>query len=183
MTGPVAKTPEHRAYWRMRMRCFNPNVPSFRYYGGRGITVCDRWLGAEGFKNFLADMGRRPDGMSLDRINNDGNYETGNCRWATAVQQSRNRRCVKLVGGKTIAEVAQERGVKYDTMRYRINRGLPLNKHTGSDTMLTFNGETKNIKSWGEKLGISRRTISTRLRNGWPVEKALSTPVLLRGEG
>jgi hypothetical protein len=70
-------------------RCTNPNHVYFRLYGGRGITVCDRW---RSFENFLADMGLRPEGRSLDRVDPDGIYEPTNCRWATAVEQRRNRR-------------------------------------------------------------------------------------------
>ena len=67
-------------------RCSQPGHSSWEHYGGRGITVCDRW---QEFKNFLADMGERPEGTSLDRIDNEGNYEPGNCRWATAKEQPR----------------------------------------------------------------------------------------------
>jgi hypothetical protein len=73
----------------MRHRCRNPNGKDFKYYGGRGIRVCERW---SDFTNFLADMGERPPGQSLDRIDNDGNYEPGNVRWATRKQQRANRR-------------------------------------------------------------------------------------------
>ena len=83
-------TPEYHAWQHLRQRCGNPLNPEFGRYGARGIRVCDRWLR---FENFLADMGRRPGkGYSIDRINNDGNYEPGNCRWATAKQQAMNRR-------------------------------------------------------------------------------------------
>jgi len=82
-------TPEYFVWNSMRMRCEYPRTPEYPNYGGRGITVCDRW---RDFVNFFEDMGECPPGHSLDRINNDGNYEPGNCRWATAFEQNRNKR-------------------------------------------------------------------------------------------
>lgn len=85
--------PLYRTYRDMKARCFNKNTRNYKYYGGRGITVCDRWLGIDGFSNFKKDVGNRPTpNHSLDRINVDGNYEPLNVRWATVRQQMVNKR-------------------------------------------------------------------------------------------
>lgn len=85
-------SPTYNSWRGMRDRCTNPKSINWQYYGGRGIGICERWQGREGFLHFLEDMGERPEGLTLDRIDPDGNYEAGNCRWATAQEQTDNRR-------------------------------------------------------------------------------------------
>ena len=82
-------SPTYRSWADMVKRCTNPNSWAWKYYGGRGIKVCKRWVD---FRNFLNDMGDRPKDLTLDRINNDRGYKLSNCRWATRAQQSQNRR-------------------------------------------------------------------------------------------
>lgn len=123
---PDAKkaNPAYECWRAMRKRCLNPATGNFKEYGGRGIKVCERWLNS--FDNFLADMGERPPGTSLDRIDNNGNYEPANCRWATPKTQATNRRnsiTVQYDGREiSLGEYAAIRGVKYHSLHARITR-------------------------------------------------------------
>lgn len=103
-TTNATKSPTYATWHAMLTRCLYPGTNGYARYGAKGITACDRWNPRRGgtFANFLADLGPRPAGMSIDRINNDGNYEPGNCRWATPKEQARNKRkrVAKKVEGK-----------------------------------------------------------------------------------
>jgi hypothetical protein len=110
----------------MLNRCRNQRATQYRYYGGRGIAVCTRWLK---FENFLEDMGIPKDGESLDRISSEGGYEPGNCRWASKIQQANNCRSnrVLLVDGEsiTMSEASRRWGVKVGTIWQRLKLGWP----------------------------------------------------------
>lgn len=93
----------------MRSRCLTKTNKAYPNYGGRGITICERW---NVFTNFLEDMGYRPEGMTLDRIDNDGPYSPENCRWATTKQQSRNRRRTVRFNGVAVIDLAEARGAE-----------------------------------------------------------------------
>lgn len=116
---------EYATWSSMKQRCLDVAHSAYASYGGRGISVCERWLV---FENFLADMGPRPSGRSLDRIDNDGNYEPSNCRWATAEQQCNNRRNNTRFdfNGKslTLPQWSRELGIEYHTLKARRKRGL-----------------------------------------------------------
>lgn len=114
----------------MVQRCTNKNRPDFASYGGRGITVCEKWRAS--FAAFLADMGEKPEGTSLDRINNNRGYEPGNCRWATKHQQMQNTRGTRLLtfNGETmgINAWAHRLGINKESLRGRFKRGWPIEK-------------------------------------------------------
>ncbi len=192
-------TPEYHTLMSMRARCNTPNTVGYRYYGGRGIKVCDRWMDPEvGVMNFMKDMGPRPsDNHSIDRIDSNGNYSPENCRWATRKEQALNRSCAIMLtyNGviKNASLWAEERGINPGVIYSRVKKGmshddainLPASPYKKGQKRkpktLTFNGKTQSIGKWIKETGINKSSIHNRLKMGWSIEDTLTIPVGVGG--
>lgn len=141
-THGMISTRAYCSWLKMIQRCTNPNDDAFHNYGGRGITVCQRWR--ESFENFYADMGERPKGLTIERVDTNGNYEPSNCRWATRKEQLRNRRnnVMLTIDGETkcIAEWAEQFGMAQHVLYGRIKIGWSV-----TDAI------TRPVRSWHPK--------------------------------
>lgn len=178
----MSKTPEYRAWSDMRRRCADKEN---LLYGGRGITVCDRWL--ESFESFMADMGLRPsDGHSLDRIDANGNYEPSNCRWATITEQNRNLRANRRLEWKgevrCLSEWSEVTGLPYGLIYDRLDAGWTteaalttpaIKKNT---VFITFQGRTQSVAEWARELNVSFHVLANRKKAGWSDHDVISKP-------
>jgi hypothetical protein len=184
------KSLEYKVWIGMKQRCTNPKNPDFKDYGARGITMCQRWL--DSFDDFVTDMGPRPSiKHSIDRIENHKGYEPGNCRWATNLEQSRNRRSTILItmDGETkcLEDWCRQYGIHRETVRSRINDGGwrvedaiktpakpidPITKQTHN-----YKGEVGCVAYFAEKYQLTYRTVLRRLSLGWSIDAAIETPV------
>lgn len=179
-----AERPLNPIWEGMIGRCANPNNKDYERYGGRGITVCQRWL--DSYDAFESDMGERPPGSSIDRIDNDGNYEPGNVRWASSAEQSRNTRTNHPVtfNGEThlVVEWADLLGINRITLAGRLRR-MSIEKALSTairarNHNITFRGETKTTVEWAKEIGVPRASLYNRIFvQGWSIERALSAPV------
>ena len=121
------RSPTYSVWYGMKIRCKYPSSDGYKDYGAKGISYCERW---EVFANFLEDMGERPEGMTLDRIDPSGNYEPSNCRWLSMTDQIRTRRNALTYKGKPLIEACREAGIRYDTAWARIKKGFLLKKRS-----------------------------------------------------
>lgn len=201
-THGLSRTSAYKSWRAMLSRCLDPKAKSFQSYGGAGIKVCHRWLD---FRLFLDDMGHRPPGTTLDRIDSTRGYEPGNCRWADWKTQLRNRPTfVRLVTfrGKTQCASAWEEelgfasGLVYGRLRRgwtveaalatpvlpfteagRRGGGSPHNKRT---RQITYKGRTQTLTQWAHELQVSRATLAARVYNGWSPGETLDVTALRR---
>lgn len=135
----------YQTWSNMLERCCNPSAHNYHRYGGRGITVCDRWR--DNFANFISDMGERPDGCTLDRIDNSKGYEPGNCKWATWVEQNNNTRRNRLLShnGKTqtMTQWAREFGFEVHTIRDRLRLGWSVERALSEPVQVEYKRKAK----------------------------------------
>jgi hypothetical protein len=182
---------EYSTWKSMKNRCLNSADQAYHRYGAKGVTVCSEWLS---FECFVKDMGPRPKGMSLGRIDNNKGYCKDNCRWETKTQQNRNRsncRRVTIEGvTKNLSEWAEEFNLSRRTLTCRLDSGLtslkelsrPVRKKTvrapskvKAGTVIEVDGISRNITEWAKACGVTRTAIAQRIKYGWTPEKAVST--------
>lgn len=169
---------EHSTWRSMMERCETKTHHAYHHYGGRGIRVCERW---RKFSNFFDDMGIRPDGLSLERIDNNGNYEPSNCRWDTQNNQANNRRGNRFitVNGvtKTVSQWSASIGISPQSLNARIKSGMSPEQAVSMipkpPVKLRLNETELTIKEWAAKLGITIAVIYSGLRMGKPITDVL----------
>lgn len=175
--GEAAKLTSLYNTWRsIRQRCLNPQHKHYHRYGGRGITMCEAW--AASYEAFKADVGEPASGMSLDRIDNNGNYEPNNVRWATRKAQANNRTTNVVVehDGKsmTLKQWAEHLGWKYGLLGSRWKKGVrgaelfaPPEYTRGA--FIEFNGEVHTLPEWEKISGVKYQTLRWRAKHGKPL--------------
>ena len=182
-----SKSPEYRSWTNMRNRCQNPLNANFPRYGGRGITVCQRW---DSFEVFLQDMGPKPSlKHSIDRMDNNKSYEPANCRWATRAQQMRNtrRNCNLTWNGITLClpEWAERLGLPKETLVSRIKAGWTAAEAIETPVRVgekfSHNGLSLSVSGWAKKLGLPAQMLRDRIKRGWSITDALTKPVRNNG--
>lgn len=185
----VNRTPEFATWNAIKNRCYNEKDKSFPDYGGRGIKVFAGWLTS--YASFLAYMGRRPSTEhSIERINNNGDYEPGNVKWATHVEQCNNKRSSRFLdfNGKrqTVALWAREIGVHQSIILARLKKGWSNEQSLTTPVLphhrfVEFKGARRTLSDWARVLGLPYKALHTRIQtSGWPIEKAFTEPLRRR---
>lgn len=174
---------EYRAWLGAKSRCYNPKTPHFHNYGGRGIYMADEWR--HNFKRFYADMGPQPVGKSLDRIDNNGPYGPGNCRWATHLEQCRNTRANRRLTfnglTQTATDWADHVGLRKTTLMERLYKGWTVERALTTPVgryRQKVKGQT--LGQMAPALGLGRHSIRMRLHRGWSLRRATTTPNLAK---
>lgn len=187
----------YRVYYGMKNRCYNENVKSYKDYGAKGIKICDEWMNSfEAFYECAMDNGY-DDSLTIDRIDNNGNYCPENCRWVTRKEQNNNtsqNRFIEYKGQRhTVAEWANITGITAETIRGRLNRGWTGEKALTEDVgvwrggenpkrnrIVEIDGVRHSIAEWAKIKGMREDTLQRRLKIGWSVRDALERKVRRR---
>ncbi len=184
-THQMSGTSEYKSWCHLKERCLNPNCKNYDDYGGRGIKVCDEWK--DDFAAFYNHVGDKPSSEhSIHRIENDGNYEPGNVKWATAEEQNRDKRTTIWLEfrGKTksLPDWCDELGLDASTIRARIQaygwdteRAL-TEKIKNETRYFEYDGQYYTIKELADKYNVCKFLLKNRFNQGWSVQKALTTP-------
>lgn len=183
----MSKSPEYRSWKSMKDRCYRKKNRAYHNYGGRGITVCDRWMDKEkGFENFYEDMGPRPSkDHSIDRINNDRNYDKQNCRWATQKQQANNKgnnRIIEFDGIKyTVSEFSELHDMSHSVVLDRLDSNWSIEEIINTPVQqkirrFEYKGRQYTINELSEMFSISLNTLKYRIAKGIPIEEAIIPP-------
>ena len=189
--APAHSKKIHNAYYGMIDRCYKKTSSRYSTYGGRGIAVCDRWLGKDGLTHFIEDMGEPAEHLSIDRIDNDKNYSPENCQWIPKALQAKNKtttRYYELNGKKMLlGDIAKMYGFKRLTLYRRMKvGGMTLEEALAEPVVprdeqnkfkLVYKGEPVSINKLSKIIGMNRSTLSLRLNSGWSVEEAINTPI------
>jgi hypothetical protein len=177
---------EYNSWKSMRSRCYNRSNASYRYYGAKGISVCERWR--DSFAAFLEDMGPKPTREhQIEREKNEIGYEPSNCRWATPLEQAQNTSKVNFVEAfgrrQSTAAWARETGLTHSTIRERIAAGESPEEALSRPSSqprwhepITIDGRTQSVTAWAKECGITPSTINSRIKDGWDVRRAVTTP-------
>lgn len=189
-TTKTTQSPTYTSYCAMIGRCHNPRNSKFKSYGAKGILVCERWRSS--FQNFLSDMGVRPPGTTLDRIDGKLGYNPENCRWATPkVQQSNISTNVLITfNGKTqhVSAWAEQIGLSATNLAWRLRNGWTVHDaltipprlgnrtRTTGQVLIEYNGRTQCLSRWAEEYNMSISLLRLRLNKGMSIEQALTTP-------
>lgn len=174
--------PEYTSWQSMKNRCNNPLHDNYHLYGGRGITYDSRW---EQFEEFYKDMGERPPGTTLDRIDSDANYCKENTRWATAEVQGNNKSTTRLVeyNGelRPFMDVVRESGIDKTTLRERIRYGMSMDEavakgHSSHGRKFLALGKEHTLPEWVEISGLPMATLRARIGMGWDMDRVVTEP-------
>ncbi|AGY48563.1 HNH endonuclease [Bacillus phage Spock] len=194
-THGLSNTKLYRVYWGMISRVKYPSGDRYESYGGRGISICDEWLAKDnGFITFYnwATSNGYEEGLTLDRIDVDGDYTPSNCRWISNEEQQKNRtnnRLMTLNGvTKTITEWSESLGGKHTLVQGRLDLGwseedaltkpvTDMKSNQYGVKLVEHQGKKQSMKDWADEVGLPYHTLARRLNKGWDIDRAMTTPL------